>query len=312
MGGPLYLGCARSNESCTGVKDAMRLGYASILTAVVIWAGWMVATRFAVNESIAPLDLAMLRYGVPAICLAPWWWQCGILPRQTPLWALAMMMGWGAPFVIFMAMAMETASVAHVAAIVPCMMPLLAAAMSFTIFGERFGLSEKIGFGLIALGAAFIIVPLVLGGDGVALGHIGLLMLCALGWASFSVAFRRSGLTPPQAAGLVCLYSTLVVGALLFWAGSSLTELDWQVIAFHGTAQGLLSGAVATIAFGIAIQTLGPPRAASFSALVPGLAAIIAYLWLGEVPTMLDTVALGFASLGVAFANRAFGPLRAG
>ena len=59
------------------------------------------------------------------------------------------------------------------------------------------------------------------------------------------------------------------------------------------------------------IQSLGPPRAASFSALGPGLAAVIAYLWLGEVPTALDTIALILASLGVTFANRAFGPLRA-
>ncbi len=290
----------------------MTRGYASILIAVVIWAGWMVATRFAVTEAIAPLDLALLRYGVPALCLAPWWIQCGIFPRQTPLWALLMMMGWGAPFVILIAVAMETAPVAHVAAIVPCMMPLFAAAMSFGLFGERFGLSEKIGFVLIAAGASLVILPLMLGGETKALGNIGLLLLAASGWASFSVAFRRSGLTPPQAAGLVCLYSTLVVAALLLWFGSSLESMSWQVIAFHSTAQGLLSGAIATIAFGYAIQTLGPPRAASFSALVPGLGAIIGYLWLGEVPSNLDWIALGSASLGVAFVNRTFSSLRAG
>jgi len=88
--------------------------------------------------------------------------------------------------------------------------------------------------------------------------------------------------------------------------------MSWQVVAFHSIAQGLLSGAVATIAFGYAIQTLGPPRASSFSALVPGLAAIIGFLWLGEVPSILDIIALGAASLGVAFANRAFGRLGAG
>jgi len=279
---------------------------------VVIWAGWMVATRFAVNEAVAPLDLALLRYGVPAVCLAPWWWQCGVFPRQTPLWALIMMMGWGAPFVIFMAMAMQTATVAHVAAIVPCVMPLIAAAMSFALFDERFGLSERIGFALIALGAAFVIVPLVFDGDRTALGNIGLLFICATGWASFTVAFRRSGLTPPQAAGLVCLYSTVIVGALLLWFGSSLGGLGWQVIAFHSIAQGLLSGAVATIAFGFAIQSLGPPRASSFSALVPGLGALIGFLWLGEVPSTLDLIALAAASLGVAFVNRTFGRLGAG
>jgi len=122
----------------------MTKGYVTIVIAVVIWAWWMVATRFAVNEAVAPLDLALLRYGVPAICLAPWWLQCGLLPSQTPRWSLLMMMGWGAPFVLLIALGMRTAPVAHVAAIVPCMMPLFAAMMSFGFFGERFGLSEKI------------------------------------------------------------------------------------------------------------------------------------------------------------------------
>ncbi len=283
--------------------------YLCIIVAVLIWAGWMVATRFAVKQAIAPLDLALLRYGVPALVLMPWWWPRGPLARGVPRWTLVMMMGWGAPFVILVALGMRTASVAHVAAIVPCMMPLLAAGMSFAIFGDRFGRSEKIGFALIALGAALVIGPLAVGGAGIALGNIGLLVLASLGWASFSVAFRRSGLTPPEAAGLVCLYSTIVVGALLLWTGSSLAAMDWGVIAFHATAQGLLSGAVATIAFAVAIQRLGPPRASSFSALVPGLAALIAWLWLGEIPGPVDSIALVSASLGVAFANRAFGPL---
>ncbi len=289
----------------------MAKGYLSILTAVIIWAGWMVATRFAVNEAVAPLDLALLRYGVPAVCLAPWWLQCGLLPKQTPLWALIMMMGWGAPFVIFMAMAMETAPVAHVAALVPSMMPLIAAGMSFALFGERFGVSEKTGFALIATGALLVIAPMIIRGESDALGNIGLLLICASGWACFSVAFRRSGLTPPQAAGLICLYSTVAVLALLSRTGSSLSDMDWSVIAFHSIAQGLLSGAVATIAFGFSIQKLGAAKASSFSALVPGLAAVIGYLWLREEPSLTDIMALGTASLGVAFANRAFEPLRA-
>jgi len=294
----------------TAPAPSVTRGYLCILTAAVIWAGWMVATRFAVKQAVAPLDLALLRYGVPALLLAPWWWPRGVLARGVPLWTLAMMMGWGAPFVILMAMAMETAPVAHVAATVPSMMPLIAAGLSLALFGERFGLSEKVGFALISLGAALVILPLAAGGDGAALGNIGLLMLCALGWASFSVAFRRSGLTPPEAAGLVCLWSTLAVGGLLLWSGSSLSSMTWGVIAFHATSQGVLSGAVATIAFAVAIQSLGAARASSFSALVPGLAALIAYFWLGEVPSALDTVALIAASLGVAFANRAFGPLK--
>lgn len=289
----------------------MKFGYACIFIAVAIWGGWMAATRFAVNEAIAPLDLAFLRYGVPAVMLAPYWVPRGIVPKDVPRWTLIAMMGWGAPFVILMAMAMETASVAHVAAIVPCMMPLIAAALGLTFFGERFGSPQKVGFCLIGAGAACVMVPLLIGGNGKALYGIGLLMLCALGWASFTTAYRRSGLNAAEAAGLICLYSTVLVGIALLVTGSSLSGLNWQTITFHAIAQGFLSGAVATIAYGIAIERLGSPRASSFSALVPGIAAVIAYVWLLETPTTLDVIALILASLGVAFVNNAFSRRRA-
>ena len=271
----------------------------------------MAATRFAVNEAIAPLDLSLLRYGVPAVLLAPYWWRRGVVPKGVPLWALIAMMGWGAPFVILMAMAMETAPVAHAAAIVPCMMPLIAAGLGLTFFSERFGRPQKVGFALIGFGAACVLIPLLIGQDGAALYGIGLLMFCALGWASFTTAYKRSGLSAPEAAGIICLYSTVLVALALLFTGSSLADLSWQTVAFHATAQGLLSGAVATIAYGMAIERLGPPRASSFSALVPGIAAVIAYVWLKETPSGLDIVALLSASLGVAFVNNAFSRRRA-
>ena len=281
-------------------------GYACIVTAVLIWAGWMAATRLAVTQEIEPLDLALLRYGVPALALAPWWLRRGLLPKGVPIVALLAMMGWGAPFVILMAYAMETASVAHTAAIVPCMMPLIAAALGYAVYGDRLGRSQRIGFAAIGIGAACVLLPLLAAGDATALGHIGLLMLCALGWASFTTAYRSSGLTALEAAGLVCVYSTLALAVAIPMVGSSLTGLDWELVAFHATTQGLLSGAVATIAYGLAIERLGRCRASSFSALVPGLAALIAYLWLRETPSALDIVALAFASLGVAFVNEVF------
>ena len=159
----------------------MRVGYACITAAVLIWAWWIVATRLAVLQGIAPLDLSLLRYGVPALVLLPWWWRQGLLPEGVPRWALAMMMGWGAPFVILMALAMETAPVAHAAAIVPCVMPVFAAALARAMFGQRLGRAQVLGFAAIGSGALLVIGPLVAAGDGAALGGIALLLGCAVG-----------------------------------------------------------------------------------------------------------------------------------
>lgn len=269
------------------------------LLAVVIWAGWLPATRMAIEEGVAPLDLALLRFAVPAVLLAPVWWRLGILPAVPPI-ALLAMMGWGAPFVILVSMGLQSASVAHTAAMVPCTMPLIAAVGARLVLGERIGPERGFGMALIAVAAACVVFPVLFWGSGDALGRMGLLLLAATGWAAFTVAFRYSGLTGLEATALVSLYSTVLMLAAIAVTGSTLGELGMGALAFHLTAQGVLSGFVATLAYALAIRRLGAATAASFSVLVPVLATVFAFFWLGERPGGLDVFALGVGSIGVA------------
>ncbi len=57
------------------------LGALSALSVVLIWASWLVSTRHSVGAGLGPLDLSLLRYGIPALVLAPVWWRTGIFPR---------------------------------------------------------------------------------------------------------------------------------------------------------------------------------------------------------------------------------------
>jgi len=65
----------------------------------------------------------------------------------------------------------------------------------------------------------------------------------------------------------------------------------------------LLSGFVAVLLYTIAIERLGPTKASSFTVLMPGLAALFAWLWLGETPSSYNVLALLLGTAGVAVIN---------
>ncbi len=299
----------RMDASVRQGRDWTGLGLA--LVAVTIWAAWLPATRIAIEDGLTGTDIALLRYGVPATMLAPLCWRIGLLPRGVPLSSVAMMFCWGAPFVLFVTAGMDRASIAHTAALVPCTMPVLAAAGAWLLHGERIAPERRAGIALIAVAAA-LVLALVLSGRGgeTDLPSLGFLLLASAGWAAYTVAYRRSGLSAVQAAAVVFAWSTLLLVPVILATGSALPGLPPATLAFHIAAQGILSGFVATIAYGLAITRLGTARAASFSVLVPVLATAMAVVWLGERPSVLDAVALGIGTLGVAMVNGALSPRR--
>lgn len=273
------------------------------LLAVLIWAGWLPATSVAVAEGISAVDLCLLRYGVPALLLAPVLLRTGLYPRGVPPLAMLALMGWGAPFVLLLSTALGRASVLHASALVPCTMPLIAAAASWLIFGEPVARARRPGMVLIGIAAALVLLSILTGDGTTDLATMGLLLLACCGWAAYTVAFRRSGLKAVEATAFVCFYSTLLVLPVLAFTGSALSEVSLSSLAFHITAQGILSGFVAAVAYGLAIDRLGMAPAAAFSVLVPVMATVVAYFWMGEVPSALDCFALGVGTLGVAIVN---------
>jgi len=280
-----------------------RAGIAFALLAVVIWAAWLPATRVAISDGLGPIDIALLRYGVPALMLLPVCLRTGLLPRGVPVSLLLAMFCWGAPFVLLMSFGMARASVVHTAALVPCMMPVIAAFASRAFYGEAIPRQRRIGITFIMVDAMLVLVSVYIGDSMTDLSTIGLLLLASAGWAAYSVAFRRSGLTAVQAAAVVFAWSTIMLIPLALMHGTMLPTLPTGSLLFHILAQGVLSGFVATIAYGLAIGRLGVPRAASFSVLVPVLATILAVVWIGEMPSALDAVALCIGTLGVAVIN---------
>ncbi|MCI4662858.1 MAG: DMT family transporter [Neomegalonema sp.] len=286
------------------------LGYPVILGTVSIWAAWILWTRTGVaadyGAALTGADLGVLRFGVPALLLAPYWLRVGLKPAQTSWPVLLAMLGWGAPFVLFAAQGLKSTPVGLMAALVPGLMPLWVALVLGLAFGERYRGARLLGLALILSAALLLIMPSVIGGQSARLEGVPWLLAAGIAWGAFAVSFRFSGLTSVQAAGVVAVWSALICALVAAVTGSKLLELSPAQLGWQVLTQGVLSGTLSVIGYAYAIALLGAARAASFTALVPVLAALMGWAFLGETLAMHEWLAIGAASLGVALVNRAF------
>ncbi|MEM7545237.1 MAG: DMT family transporter [Pseudomonadota bacterium] len=284
-------------------------GYVGIMTAVIIWAGWIIATREAMLSKHQPLDVALLRYVTPALLLAPIWWRKGVFPKGENIWLLLIMTaGWGGPFVLLISQGMKTVEASLFGPLVPGLLPMVVALWEKLVEGRRIRPGRLVGLAFITAAVALILGPAALAGDSDFLWGAPWLLAACAGWSAFTIAYRRTGLTGIEAAAYVCLYSTpfLLLAALTF--GTTLDEFTVSEVVWQVIIQGVLSGTVAFGAYGFAIKGLGLARASAFTSLVPVMAAIGGFLILGEVVGIAGWAASACACIGVLLVNRYAAP----
>ena len=100
------------------------LGEAAALSVVLIWATWLISMRYSERGVLTPLDLSLLRYGLPALVLSPVLRRTGLWPRKVgsvPL--LLMILGSGAPFFQVAAYGMQATPASAAGVLLPGTMP---------------------------------------------------------------------------------------------------------------------------------------------------------------------------------------------
>jgi drug/metabolite transporter (DMT)-like permease len=281
-------------------------GVAAMAVAVAIWAGWILLVRATVGAGLSPLDIALLRYAVPAVVLAPSWLRRGPLPRGVARWRVAAItLGWGAPFALFAAQGLKAADAALFAALVPGCLPLWVAAIGRAAGGPSPRPLARLGLWAIAAGAALAVVPRMAAGEWATLAGAPWLIAASVAWATYAVAYRGSGLSPAEATGVVGFWSTLgLIPAAALW-GTGLDDLAPGALAAQVGLHGLLSGVVSVAAFAAGVRALGAARASAFSALVPVLATVGGAVLLGETVSPASAAAVALAAAGVAAVNLA-------
>jgi drug/metabolite transporter (DMT)-like permease len=271
------------------------------LSAVCIWAAFIVVSRLGVRTSLTPWDVAAIRFGTAGVLLLPYLMKKGLaLDRLGWSGVAAISAGCGAPMVLLVNAGLLFAPAAHGGALFPGVMPLMVAVLAAIILKEAFTPQKNVGLVLIVLGALMIVWA-----SGGTLGtrqNIGhVLFLCAgLAWAGYTVAMRRArldGLHAAAIAAVVSLVCYLPIYAVL--SRGSLFEAPFADVALQAVVQGILTAIVALLLYGRMVAILGATAGAAFVALTPATTALLAIPVLGEWPSGVDWIAINVISAGV-------------
>ncbi len=279
-------------------------GALAALGAATIWGGAIAMTRLGVGAEAAalePADVALLRFLLPALLLAPLAMRTlRQMPRALRPRLLLVIAGGGTPFVLLAGSGLREAGAADAGALLPGAVPLWVALVSM---GAARGLDagvaamRRIGLALILLALLLLIGPSVAAADSP--WPCLVLLAASLLSALYTVGLARCGLAPLQAAAVVSLVSIpLLLPAYAIGGRTGLAEAGPAAILVQIGWQGMLSGLVAPLAFAAAVARLGPSRAAAYAALCPAMAALWGVILLGEVPEPVPLAALAVVCLG--------------
>ncbi|HSI55480.1 MAG TPA: DMT family transporter [Ramlibacter sp.] len=290
-------------------RKAAVLGWGAAALMVFIGSGWQLATRAGARAELAPVDLALLRYTIPALVLAPVWWRLGLLPPQLGGRRLALIVGGaGLPFGLLAMAGASLAPAAHMGALLPGTSPMLVALLGWLWLGTRPRSTQVTGFVLLAIGIALITLPAWSAPQGQSwLGDL-LFIAAATLWAIYTLALRDSGLGPWHSAALISAWSAL--GVIPLWLLAFAFERSLLPTAAASTVltqalwQGLIAGIAGLGAFGVAVKYVGVGATTSVGALVPAIVAVGGWLLLNERLDALAWTGVFTVVLGVGLANR--------
>lgn len=283
------------------------------LSAVSIWAGFILVSAIGVRTSLTPWDIAAIRFTVAGALLLPYLLRKGLASDVLGRGGLvAIAVGAGAPMVLMVNAGLQFAPASHAGALFPGVMPLFVAILSAALLGERPGRTQALGIAAILVGALGMVWASRAGpGSDRSLGH--LLFLCAsFAWACYTVAMRRAGLGGLHAAAIAAVASLVVyLPAYAVFAPKALLDAGLADVIVQAIVQGVLTAIVALWLYGRAIALLGATGGAAFVALTPAVTAVAAIPVLGEWPSATDWFAIAAISAGV-YLVASSGPRRAG
>jgi drug/metabolite transporter (DMT)-like permease len=276
---------------------------------VSIFAGWFVVTRIGVTRTLRFWDITALRFGIGAVLLSPvlvrGWTR---YTRRDWFDGLLFSLLWGVPFVLLISYGLGFTSASAASSTVPTLMPVIAGLLAWLFLGEKPVRQRLVGFVAIVCGVLTMAWLSSGQGHGSPLGFLCLICASTL-WSIYTLVYRRSRLNGIEAAGFICAWSAILYLPPYFYFGAShLAEVSAGELALQVVYQGILVSSVAIITFNRAVSQLGAPVSSAMMALVPVAATLLAIVFLGEVPSGPEAVAILAVTVGVVLASGLFAP----
>ena len=275
---------------------------------VVFWASAFAGIRAGLGE-YGPGEIALFRFVVASVVLG-----CIALvtrmrlPERRDLPAV-FLAGFLAFTVYHVALNYgEVAVGAGAASVLINTAPLFTALLAVTFLGERLRVLGWVGMAVSFFGAVLISAG---EGEGFGLAPQALLILLAALSSSIYFVIQKPYLQK---------YGALAFTTYAVWAGTLLSLvflpglISQMGVAPPGTTLamvylGVFPTAIAYVTYAYAFSRMPAARAVSFLYLIPVMAYLIAWAWIGEVPTLLSVVGGCVTLSGVLIVN-AFGRRR--
>lgn len=253
------------------------LGWAVV--AITVWSGSLVMLRLGVTTSLNAYDLTALRFGVAALILAPVVPWRGIGTDRLGLIGLvAMVIAFGAPYVLLISIAMKTAPASAAGALNPGVMAIISVLLGWIVFGDKIGLARLLGLVVTATG----IVLFTRAGGAITTGHLILIGTGSM-WAFYALIVRHAAVPALNATAIVA------VGSAVFYLPLYVVALPKQILTapladvlMQAGFQGVLVSVVAIYAFNRSAELLGSVAGATLPALIPVVTLGLGVFVLGE------------------------------
>jgi drug/metabolite transporter (DMT)-like permease len=307
------------------------IGIASAIITIAIWTSFIVIARLMALKSLTSLDIVLCRIVGAALLLLPWGYFMVRKMRlenpqaDTSLWIsplplkLTVLLGLfgGVGYAVLAYSAFIFAPAAHGSVLMPGLLPLSTALLSVLLLGEVLNKGRKMGLLLILsggllVGGASIWQAYADSASGSTVWKGDLLFVCASScWAFYTVLCRKHKLeaVPTTIAVIVfCVIAYVPLYALLAYSGAVASKLSaaplWEIL-FQTFWQGMGSVVISGITFTQMIRYFGPVRSTMLTAIVPGLSALGAVIFLGEPLGLNLIVGLSLVTLGIVVGVRA-------
>lgn len=304
----------------------LSIGRLAAVVTVLIWTSFIIVARASASHVLLPLDIACARILGASSVLLPWaWWLMreprqrgekvgslfGLSPLPLHITVKAGMVG-GFLYAVLAYIGFFYAPAGHASVLMPGSLPLWTSLLMWLFLREQIGMNRAIGLGMIVCGDILVggmsLLKAFEGGD-VWIGDL-LFMTAAFCWSAYSVMVRHYGLDAVRATMAItafALVSFVPAYALLVHFNvlpSHMAQAAWSEIVFQAVFQGVGSVVISGITFTQMIRTFGPIKSTMITALVPGLSALGAVVFLGEPLSWNLWAGLALVTFGILFGVR--------
>ena len=299
------------------------LGLAAAVVTVIIWSSFIVVARASAAHSLLPLDIGFLRIFGAGCILLPWgFWLMrkqrqfgervgsflGLSPLPLGITALAGLFG-SMLYAMLAYSGFFFAPAAHASVLMPGSLPLWTSLLAIVVLHDHITRARAIGLACIVMG------DLLVGGASLLKAFDGgevwkgdlMFMSAAFCWACYSVLVRRHSLAPVRATIAITAFSCVTfvpIYGLAAFAGvvpSHLGTAPVTEMLFQAIYQGVGSVVISGITFNVMIRHFGPVRSTMITALVPGLSALGAVVFLNEPMSINLLAGLALVTCGILF-----------